>query len=242
MTEARSPSPPVPSALAEQLSQRRSGRVKDLWRSLGVAREFFKGCSALRGLGPTVTVFGSARFGADHPWYELAREMGRQLGRSGFTVLTGGGPGIMEAANRGARDVQAPSVGCNITLPHEQEPNPYLDTFVEFRDFFVRKVMLTRFSAAFVVMPGGFGTLDEGFEAGTLMQTGKMARRPSVLMGLDYWRPLLTFFDDMRKGGTISDEDGRRLVTTDSPEEAMAAILQQIHDAGKVSPAAGVSP
>lgn len=209
---------------------RRASRLSDLRRSLSIAAEFYRGYRALSGMGPTVTVFGSARFGPEHRYYELAREMGRQLGRSGFTILTGGGPGVMEAANRGARDVQAPSVGCNIELPQEQMPNPYLDRFVEFRDFFVRKVMLLKYSTAFVLMPGGYGTLDEAFETATLVQTGKMPRFPAVLMGVEYWQPLLEFLGDMRRAGTISEQDGRQLVLTDSPEEAMAAILQRTYD------------
>lgn len=206
-------------------------RRAEFVRACRIFAEFIRGFRALHFTGPAVTVFGSARFGSDHRYYELAREMGRQLGRSGFTVMTGGGPGIMEAANRGAQDVQAPSLGCNIKLPKEQHPNPYLDKFVEFHYFFVRKVMLVKYSYAFVILPGGFGTLDEVFETVTLMQTGKIERFPVVLMGTDYWRPLLDFvFGSMRKEGTIAPDDGQRLVVTDSPEEAMSAILQQTYE------------
>jgi len=146
----------------------RSQRV-EYESALRIFREFVRGFRRLRRIGPCVTVFGSARFTEDESYYRLAREMGRRISRAGYTVMTGGGPGIMEAANRGARDVGGNSVGCNIRLPEEQEPNPYLDCFVEFDHFFVRKVMLVRYSKAFVVMPGGFGTLDEIFETATLI-------------------------------------------------------------------------
>ena len=157
---------------------------------LRIFAELVRGFRALHFLGPCITVFGSARFEEGNPHYELAREMGRRIGRMGFTVMTGGGPGVMEAANRGARDVGACSIGCNIALPQEQEPNPYLDRFIEFEYFFVRKLMLVKYSYAFVVLPGGFGTLDEVFEVATLIQTRKIESFPCVLMGLDYWAPL----------------------------------------------------
>jgi uncharacterized protein (TIGR00730 family) len=171
-----------------------------------------------------VTVFGSARVQEDHPSYALAREMGARIAEAGFTVMTGGGPGIMEAANRGAQGVGGRSVGCNIKLPKEQEPNPYLDRFVEFRYFFVRKVMLVKYSYAFVVMPGGFGTLDELFEAATLIQTGKIHDFPVVLMNVEYWKPLRALLENMVAAHTIDQADLDRLVFTDSPDEAMAAI------------------
>src|SRR5690349_7713061 len=149
-------------------------RTSELIRAVRIFFEFMRGFRALHFVGPCVTVFGSARFPEDHRYYTLAREMGRRLGRAGFTVMTGGGPGIMEAANRGARDVGGRSVGCNIILPKEQAPNPYLDLWVEFRYFFVRKVMLAKYSYAFVALPGGFGTMDALFECATLVQTGKI--------------------------------------------------------------------
>jgi uncharacterized protein (TIGR00730 family) len=201
------------------------GRWTEFRRAVRVFLECIRGFRSLHFMGPAVTVFGSARFGEDHPHYELAREMGRRLGRGGFTVLTGGGPGVMEAANRGAQDVGARSVGCNILLPHEQDPNPYVDTFVEFNYFFVRKVMLVKYSYAFVVLPGGFGTLDEIFETATLVQTGKILDFPIVLMGVNYWRPLLDFMrETMVPEGTISAADVDRLLLTDDPAVAMAAI------------------
>jgi uncharacterized protein (TIGR00730 family) len=177
------------------LSGRRPGR-SELRSALGILAEFLQGFRALRGLGPCVTVFGSARFDEDHRYYQLAERLGERLARAGFTVVTGGGPGIMEAANRGARRGDGRSVGCNIKLPREQVPNPYLDTFVEFDHFFVRKVMLVKYSTAFVVMPGGFGTLDEIFETLTLIQTGKMKSFPIVALGNDYWQHLRTFISD----------------------------------------------
>jgi uncharacterized protein (TIGR00730 family) len=189
--------------------------------------EFIRGFRGLHFVGPCVTVFGSARFPEDHPHYVAARAMGAQLGRAGFTVMTGGGPGIMEAANRGARDVGAPSIGCNIRLPQEQEPNPYLDHWVEFDYFFVRKVMLVKYSYAFVACPGGFGTLDEIFETVTLVQTGKIKDFPIVLLGTDFWKPLMSFVTGtLLRAGTISPEDPGRLMVTDSPEEAVQHILR----------------
>lgn len=200
-------------------------RWQELRRVGRIAAEFVRGFRALHFVGPCVTVFGSARFPEGHPHYELAREMGRRIARAGFTVMTGGGPGIMEAANRGAKEAGGPSVGCNIQLPHEQRPNPYVDKFVEFRYFFVRKVMLVKYSYAFVVLPGGFGTMDELFEALTLIQTRKIDSFPIVLMGTDYYAPMMAMFRErFLAAGTISPEDLRLLTVTDSPEEAMSAI------------------
>ncbi len=196
-------------------------RLAELARAIRVFAELIRGFRALHFVGPCVTVFGSARFKEDHPYYAMSREVGREIGRAGFTVMTGGGPGVMEAANRGARDVGAPSVGCNIKLPHEQKPNTYLDKFVEFRYFFVRKMMLVKYSYAFIAAPGGFGTLDEIFETATLIQTGKIANFPVVLLGRAYWAPLVSFLrETMVAQGTIAAEDVDRLQLTDSPEEA----------------------
>jgi hypothetical protein len=171
-------------------------------------------------------VFGSARFGEGHPYYELSREVGSRLALAGFTVMTGGGPGIMEAANRGAKEVGGYSVGCNIELPHEQHANPYLDLFVDFRYFFVRKVMLVKYSYAFVVLPGGFGTMDEAFETATLIQTGKISGFPVVVMGEEYWRPLLEFVrGTLVAKGAVAPADLGIFTVTDSPEEAVAVVL-----------------
>jgi len=187
--------------------------------------EFVRGFEHLGGLGRCVTVFGSARFNEDHPYYELARALGCALAESGFAVMTGGGPGIMEATNRGAREGGGVSIGCNIELPMEQEPNPYLDRFVEFEYFFVRKVMLVKYSQAFVVMPGGLGTLDEVFETATLIQTGKIERFPIIAMGSDFWEPFREFSTgSMIREGTIAESDRALFTLTDSVEEAVAAI------------------
>ncbi len=187
-------------------------------------RDFITGFRALHFVGPCVTVFGSARFAEGHAHYQMARTVGAELGRRGFTVMTGGGPGVMEAANRGARDVGAPSVGCNIVLPHEQGANPYLDTVVTFRYFFVRKVMLVKYSYGFVVLPGGFGTLDEMFEALTLIQTRTIESFPVVLMGREYWRPMLDQIDTMVGAATINPDDMNLLLVTDDPTEAAAHL------------------
>lgn len=200
-------------------------RLEELERTLKIAWEFVQGFRRLHFVGPCVTVFGSARFGEDHRYYALARELGARLATMGFTVMTGGGPGIMEAANRGAREAGGASIGANIELPSEQHPNPYLDTFVEFRHFFVRKVMLVKYSYAFVALPGGFGTLDEIFETATLIQTGKIQSFPLVVMGTDYWGPLIDFMRGrMVAEGTISPGDLAALLVTDSVDEAAAHI------------------
>ncbi|MBM3984372.1 MAG: TIGR00730 family Rossman fold protein [Planctomycetes bacterium] len=200
-------------------------RRSELLRAVRIFGEYLRGFRNLHWLGPCVTVFGSARFDQDHRHYAAAREMGRQLAQAGFAVMTGGGPGIMEAANRGAREAGGLSVGCNIRLPSEQQPNPYLDRFVEFQYFFVRKVMLVKYSYAFVAFPGGFGTLDEIFETATLVQTGKIKDFPIVLMGVDYWRPLMDFLSGtLEREGTIHRADHERILLTDSPEEAVQRI------------------
>lgn len=202
-------------------------RSSELARALRIFFECLKGFRALHFVGPCVTVFGSARFKEDNRYYRMAREAGRLLAQRGFTVMTGGGPGIMEAANRGAKDGGGYSVGCNIELPHEQAPNPHLDKWVDFRYFFVRKVMLVKYSYAFVLMPGGFGTLDEVFETATLIQTGKIAKFPLVLMGSDYWGDLVEFMrEKMLAEGTIGPADVDRFLVTNSPEEAVDYIHQ----------------
>ena len=200
-------------------------RLVELMRAIRVFFEFIRGFRALHFLGPCVTVFGSARFPETHPYYELGRRVGACLARHGFTVITGGGPGIMEAANRGAKEAGGRSIGCNIELPQEQRPNPYLDRWVTFKHFFVRKVMLVKYSYAFIAMPGGFGTLDEVMEAATLIQTGKIADFPMVLVGTEFWRPLLDFMrGTLTKEGTIDATDVDLLFLTDSPEEAAARV------------------
>ncbi|MEO1534481.1 MAG: TIGR00730 family Rossman fold protein [Planctomycetota bacterium] len=195
-------------------------RRSEAARVLRIGAEFIKGFRKLHFVGPCVTVFGSARFDENHRYYEQAREVGRRIAKADLTTMTGGGPGIMEAANRGARDANGKSIGCNITLPFEQEPNAYLDTFIEFRYFFVRKVMLVKYSCAFVVCPGGFGTLDEVFETLVLIQTNKITRFPIVLMGTDYWQPIVDFVRrDMVKAKTIDESDLDLVVFTDDHDE-----------------------
>ena len=215
----------------EQFLQGPRARLEELKRIGHIAWEFLQGFRHLHFAGPCVTVFGSARFEEDHRWYKLAREVGAGLARAGFTVCTGGGPGIMEAANRGAKDVGGRSVGMNIILPHEQAENAYLDEFLEFDYFFVRKVMLLKYSYAFITMPGGFGTLDEIYETATLIQTGKIKQFPLVLMGRDYWADLLDFMENtMVPEGTIAPEDFRRILVTDDPEEAVSCILTTVRE------------
>lgn len=204
-------------------------RLDEALRVLRIGREFVYGFRRLHFVGPCVTVFGSARFPDDNEHYLRGVEVGERLAKAGFTVMTGGGPGIMEAANRGARKVGGRSVGCNILLPFEQKPNPYLDLSLEFRYFFVRKVMLAKYSYAFVAMPGGFGTLDELFEVATLVQTGKIERFPIVLMGREFWTPMLDFFRDrLIAEGTISPGDPDLLFVTDSAGEAVEHICRVV--------------
>jgi hypothetical protein len=191
---------------------------------LRVIRDFLRGFRVLHFVGPCVTVFGSARVTAESPNYKLARQMGAALAQLGFTVMTGGGPGIMEAANRGAKDVGGRAVGCSIELPLEQKPNPFLDRCVTMHYFFVRKTLLIKYSYAFVVMPGGAGTLDELFEALTLIQTGKIKNFPIVIMGTSYWKELIDFINKMAEFGMISRADINLIYATDSVEEAIAHI------------------
>lgn len=200
----------------------------DFDRGVRIFNEFVEGCRGLYHIGPAITVFGSARFDEDHRYYRLAREVGRSLAKAGYAVITGGGPGIMEAANRGAQDGGGLSIGCNIELPFEQESNPYLDIDLHFDHFFVRKVMMVKFSSGFVFMPGGFGTLDEIFETATLVQTGKMERFPIVVMGTDYWNELLDFIrKSMLREKTI-EEDEVSVCQTDDPATAIDYIRNML--------------
>jgi uncharacterized protein (TIGR00730 family) len=212
-----------PAAEITQFLQGPQKRTFDLARAIGIFFEILRGFRKLHFVGPCVTVFGSARFTAEHQYYVLAREIGERLARAGFTVMTGGGPGIMEAANRGAKEVGGYSVGCNIELPQEQKPNPYVDRWVTFRHFFVRKLMLVKYSYAFIAMPGGFGTLDEIFETATLIQTHKIKDFPLILVGKEYWQPLLDFLRGRLVGAkTIDPIDAEHIRVTDSAEEAVA--------------------
>jgi uncharacterized protein (TIGR00730 family) len=199
-------------------------RWKEFKFLVKVLLEFVRGFRMLHFVGPCVTVFGSARFEESDRFYQLAVEVGERISRMGFAVMTGGGPGIMEAANRGAKNVGGKSIGCNIILPFEQHPNPYLDKWMNFKYFFVRKVLLSKYSYAFVVMPGGFGTLDEFFEALTLIQTKVMRRFPIVLMCSDFHEHLYDYIRHLADYGTINKEDLDLFLLTDSVEEMEAHI------------------
>ena len=199
-------------------------RFAEFFTLLRVMRDFLRGFRTLHFVGPCVTVFGSARIQRDDPHYELARKMGAAIARLGFTVMTGGGPGIMEAANRGAKEAGGRSIGCTIELPSEQPANAYLDRCVRLHYFFVRKTLLVKYSYAFVVMPGGAGTLDELFEALTLIQTAKIKNFPVVIMGTDYWKELIDFMNKMAQHRMIADADLSLIYATDSVDEAIAHI------------------
>jgi uncharacterized protein (TIGR00730 family) len=218
-----------PATYDEELLQAESPAVAttqtEAERLARVQHELGEGFAALAGVQPAVSIFGSARVAEGHPRYELAHEVARELGRAGFSIITGGGPGIMEAANRGARDAGAKSVGVNIELPFEQEMNPYVDIPLRFHYFFTRKVMFVRYACGFVVLPGGFGTLDELFEALTLMQTGKAVGFAVVLMGSEYWSGLLGWVRERLLGdGMISAEDLELITVLDHPGEVVETL------------------
>jgi uncharacterized protein (TIGR00730 family) len=199
-------------------------RFKELISLLSIVSEFIHGFRKLHFVNPCITVFGSARFKEDNVYYKQARLLAQLIAKKGFTVMTGGGPGIMEAANRGAKDVSGKSIGCNIELPKEQQPNPYLDFNITMNHFYVRKVLLLKYSYAFAVFPGGFGTMDELFETLTLLQTKKISNFPVVLFGKDYWSKLLEQTKDMEALGTISKNDLDLFLVTDSVTEGMSYI------------------
>jgi len=186
--------------------------------------EFIRGFRSLSFIGPCVTIFGSARYPEGHEYYELTRKVGAEVAKLGFTVMTGGGPGLMEAANRGAKEVNGRSVGCNIVLPFEQKPNPYLDKWVDIRYFFVRKTLLIKYSYGFICMPGGFGTLDEFFEAITLIQTGKIKNFPVIIIGKEFHKDVLEHIQTMKEKGTISPDDEFLFSVTDSIDEAKQTL------------------
>jgi uncharacterized protein (TIGR00730 family) len=191
-----------------------------------IQAEFERGFRRLHKLGPAVTVFGSARFKEGHRYYKMAVAVGRELAKAGFAVLTGGGPGIMEAANRGAHEAGGKSIGLNIILPFEQEPNPYVDDTIEFHYFFVRKVMLVKYSCAFVIMPGGLGTLDEMYEAGTLIQCKKIGPFPVIGMGRSFWSPLKPFTQHQIRAGAVGKEELGFVRVTDSAKEAVELVVR----------------
>jgi uncharacterized protein (TIGR00730 family) len=200
---------------------------EDPWRVLRITSEFVHGINELAEIGAAITIFGSARTKAGHPMYEAARDLGARLCKAGFAVITGGGPGIMEAANRGAREAGGVSVGCNIQLPHEQRINAYVDIAVNFRYFFVRKMMFVKYAEGFVLFPGGFGTLDELFESLTLIQTEKLSQFPVILIGASYWRGLIDWLKNtVLVEGAISPADVGLLQVTDSTEEACRVLVE----------------
>ncbi|MES2265143.1 MAG: TIGR00730 family Rossman fold protein [Bacteroidota bacterium] len=202
-------------------------RLKELKFTIQTMIDLVRGLRALHFIGPCITVFGSARFGEEHPYYEQTRKAAAAFAKLGFTVLTGGGPGLMEAANRGAKEAGGRSVGCNIQLPVEQKPNPYLDKWVYMRHFFLRKVLLVKYSFAFVVTPGGFGTLDEYFEALTLIQTHKIHDFPVIIFGKEYHKELIEHVGVMQRFVTIDEADSQLFMVTDDLEEALALIREK---------------
>lgn len=214
-------------------------RWQEFKYTLKIFAQFIKGFRAMHFLGPTVTVFGSARFDENHKYYILAREVSAELAKRGFAIMTGGGPGIMEAGNRGARDVGGVSVGCNIVLPHEQKENPYMDKFITIDSFFVRKELLRKYSFAFVVLPGGFGTLDEFFETVTLIQTGKVEKFPIVVMGTEFHQNIREHIERMERERTISTEDLDLFLFSDDVDEVVEHIVKYAdeHKGIKLKPA-----
>jgi uncharacterized protein (TIGR00730 family) len=211
-------------------------RINEFKFAVQIFFEFIKGFRALHFVGPCITVFGSARFKEDHPYYEQARKIGQKIAELGFVTMTGGGPGIMEAANRGAFENGGKSIGCNIKLPFEQEPNPYVQKSITFNFFFIRKVLLVKYSYAFIIMPGGFGTQDEFFETLTLAQTKVINDFPIVVMGKEYHAPFMHWMDHMIAAGTISPEDKNFILFTDSCDEAIEHISKYVRKNYVVKP------
>lgn len=211
-------------------------RSYELFFALRVFRQFIKGFRTLHFIGPCITVFGSARFKEEHPYYALARECGKRIALLGFNTMTGGGPGIMEAANRGAFENGGKSIGCNIQLPFEQKINPYVTTSITFEHFFVRKVLLVKYSFAFLILPGGVGTMDEFYETLTLVQTKTITQFPIVLLGRSYFQPVMDYLHFMAEQGTISPEDINLVLLTDSVDEAMDHISKYIRTNYSVKP------
>ena len=200
---------------------------RESWRIFQIMAEFVEGFEKLSMIRPSVSVFGSARTAPDDPWYFRAEQTARLLSDAGFSVVSGGGPGIMEAANKGGQAGKSPSIGVNIQLPHEQKVNEFQDISLNFRHFFARKVMFVKYASAYVVLPGGFGTLDELAEILTLVQTGKTRRIPIILVGADFWAGLLDWFrDTLVAAGTIGAEDMGLIQVRDQPEEIVKAILE----------------
>ncbi|WP_143306421.1 LOG family protein [Chitinophaga vietnamensis] len=210
-------------------------RLLELLFLLRTLWEFLRGFRVFHFAGPCIAVFGSARVKEDTPWYEDARKMGAGIAAMGFNVMTGGGPGIMEAASKGASEAGGKALGCNIILPKEQQPNPWLSKVFNCRHFFVRKVLMFKYSYGFVIMPGGMGTMDEFFEALTLIQTHKILNFPVVLMGKDYWEPVMTLFRHMLAATMIDTSDLRYILYTDSTEEALAHLNKLAYEKYRTS-------
>jgi uncharacterized protein (TIGR00730 family) len=224
-------SPPVPRPALRPPDERALSR--ESWKIFQIMAEFVEGFERMSSVNPSVSLFGSARTAQDHPWYQLAQDIGEQLSNAGFSVVTGGGPGIMEAGNRGAYAGKSPSVGLNIMLPHEQGGNGFQDISLMFRHFFSRKVMFVKHASAYVVLPGGFGTLDELAEILTLVQTGKTRRIPIVLVDTKFWTPLVDWFrDTLVNAGTISAADLDLFLILDKPEQVVDAIFSHYEGRG----------
>lgn len=236
MTLSPTPSHPKRPTQDEQLlgtSTSNSFINTDPWRVLRIMGEFTEGFETMAGVGPAVTIFGSARTKPDHPQYKAAEKVARLLGEAGITVITGGGPGIMEAGNKGAAETDVPSIGLNIELPFEQGVNQYVDLPLEFRYFFVRKTMFVKYAQGFVIFPGGFGTMDELFEALTLIQTGKVKNFPVILYDTNYWQGLVDWLrNTMLAEGKIASADLELLIMSDSPEEVRDIIISCFQNAG----------
>lgn len=211
-------------------------RGYELFFAIRVFRQFIKGFRTLHFVGPCITVFGSARFPNTHEYYKAAEAFGKSIAQTGLATMTGGGPGIMEAANKGAFENGGKSIGCNILLPFEQHANPYLHKSITFEHFFVRKVLLVKYSYAFIILPGGFGTMDELFETLTLVQTKTITKFPIVLFGKSYYQELWDFMLDMKNQGTINEHDLDLVLLTDSVDEAMEHIAKYIRDNYKAKP------
>ena len=233
---------PVGSKHEQAFLEGPHSRWRDLFFAFDVFKEFLHGFRKFSFVGPCVTVFGSARFKEDHPYYEIARNLSREIVKLGFSVITGGGPGIMEAANRGAKEGGGRSIGCNIVLPKEQKPNPYLDTWVDIDYMFVRKVILMKYSYAFVVMPGGYGTLDEFFGAITLIETGKIKKFPVVMFGKMYHHELTKHVENMVAQQTISPDDAKLFLLTDSIPEAINHLKKYAVEGFGLSKKEGLKP
>jgi uncharacterized protein (TIGR00730 family) len=211
-------------------------RMNELGFAFKIFIQFIKGFRTLHFIGPCITVFGSARFKEKHPYYIKSREIGKRIAGLGLTTMTGGGPGVMEAANRGAFEAGGKSVGCNIKLPFEQIPNPYTNVSITFSYFFIRKVLMVKYSYGFIIMPGGFGTMDEFFETLTLAQTKVINDFPIVIMGKAYYEPLNKWMDKMVEEGTIAEEDKKFMLFTDSEDEAVEHIEKYVRNNYKAKP------